>query len=135
VKTTVDTNVLVRAATLDDPGQAARAAEVLRDAETVVVTLACLCEFTWVLMRAYRWSGLETSAIIQRLIDAANVETDRPAVEAGLTLLNQGGDFADGVIAFEGRRLGGPIFTTFDREAAQLVRQTGGEARLLDPGP
>jgi predicted nucleic-acid-binding protein len=59
------------------------------------------------------------------------VETDRPSVEAGLTLLRAGGDFADGVIAFEGRRAGGEIFLTFDKQAARLVSQSGIETRFL----
>jgi hypothetical protein len=42
-----------------------------------------------------------------------------------------GGDPADGVIVFEGRRLGGEIFVSFDRRAVPLVRAVGGEARLL----
>jgi hypothetical protein len=42
-----------------------------------------------------------------------------------------GGDPADGVIVFEGRRLGGEIFVGFDRRAVPLVRAVGGEARLL----
>jgi hypothetical protein len=41
------------------------------------------------------------------LIESASVLVDRPAVEAGLAVLASGGDFADGVIAFEGRRAGG----------------------------
>ena len=41
------------------------------------------------------------------------------------------GDVADGVIAFEGRRLGGSIFTSFDRRAVELIAATGAETRLL----
>jgi hypothetical protein len=33
-----------------------------------------------------------------------------------------GGDFADGVIAFEGRRAEGQVFATFNEKAAALVR-------------
>ena len=36
---------------------------------------------------------------------------DRPAIEAGPAMLAAGGDFADGVIAFESRRLDGVVFT------------------------
>jgi hypothetical protein len=51
-----------------------------------------------------------------------------------LVLLDAGGDFADGVIAFEGRRLGGEVFASFDRNAVRLVAAAGGETRLLaDP--
>jgi predicted nucleic acid-binding protein len=47
----VNTNVLVRAAVLDDPERAQRAAKVLRDAEIIAVTVPALCEFAWALMR------------------------------------------------------------------------------------
>ena len=36
---------------------------------------------------------------------------DRPAIEAGPAMLAAGDDFADGVIAFESRRLDGVVFT------------------------
>ena len=68
---------------------------------------------------------------IRHLIDSESVVVDRPAAEAGLAVLAAGGDFADGVIAFEGRRLGGEIFVSFDRQAVPLLRAGGGEARLL----
>lgn len=66
--------------------------------------------------------------MIRSLLDGATVQVDRPAVEAGLAVLEAGGDFADGVIAFDGRRLGGGVFVSFDRKAVELI---GGEARLL----
>ena len=56
---------------------------------------------------------------------------DRLAVEAGLTSWRAGGDFADGVIAFEGGRLGGEVFASFDRKAVELVASAGGNAKLL----
>ncbi len=40
-------------------------------------------------------------------------------------MLEDGGDFADGVIAFEGRRLGGETFVSFDRLA---VKRLGAQA-------
>jgi hypothetical protein len=38
-------------------------------------------------------------------MNGMNVIVNRPAVEAGLALLEAGGDFADGVIVYEGSRL------------------------------
>ena len=65
------------------------------------------------------------------LLAAANVEMNRPAVERGLSMLDAGGDFADGVIAYEANWLGGETFVSFDKNAvAQLVAQ-GQAARLL----
>jgi predicted nucleic-acid-binding protein len=133
VKITVDTNVLLRAVTLDDHQQAARAVAALHEAELIAVTSACLCELIWVLTRGYCWSAADTAAALRRLVNADNVECDRPAIEAGLALMDRGGDFADGVIAYEGGRLGGHVFTTFDRKAVRLIKEAGGEARLLDP--
>jgi predicted nucleic-acid-binding protein len=132
VRITADTNVLLRAAVGDDPGQARLAAAALRDAEVIAVTLPALCEFVWVLRRGYK---LDTAAIItalRRLLDAAAVTADRPAAEAGIAALAAGGDFADGCIAFDGRRLGGFVFTSFDQQAVTLVKAGGGEARLLE---
>ena len=132
VKIIADTNVLVRAAVADDPAQAAVAAEVLASAEVIAVPLPVLCEFVWVLTRGYGRSAEEITEAIRRLTDSAGVVLDRPAVEAGLALLQAGGDFADGVIAFDGRRLGGSVFVSFDRRAVQLIDATGVETRLLE---
>ncbi|HEU0157168.1 MAG TPA: type II toxin-antitoxin system VapC family toxin [Stellaceae bacterium] len=131
MRVTADTNLLVRGAVLDDPVQASRAAELLRDADLIAVTLPALCEFAWVLGRGYRWSAREIFGFIRALVDAPRVVVDRASAEAGLALMAAGGDFADGVIAFEGNRLGGAVFASFDRRAAELVRATGGEALLL----
>jgi predicted nucleic-acid-binding protein len=133
VRITADTNVLVRVAVDDDPDQAAVAAAVLREAEVIAVTLPALCEFVWVLARWYKREAKDISAAIRRLVESATVQVDRPAVDAGLAVLEAGGDFADGIIAFEGRRLGGLVFTSFDRSAVELIEATGAETCLL-PG-
>ena len=57
---------------------------------------------------------------------------DRPAAEAGLALLDAGGGFADGVIAFEGARHGGETFVSFDRKAVKRLADGGRAARLLE---
>ncbi len=131
VRITADTNVLVRAVLGDVPSQARLAADTLISAEIVAVPLPVLCEFVWVLLRRYGRSAGEIAASIRDLADAANVQLDRPAVEAGLAVLEAGGDFADGVIAFEGRRLGGSVFASFDRRAVELIAATGAETLLL----
>jgi len=131
VKITADTNVLVRAAVRDDAAQAAIAEEALRRAEVIAVPLPVLCEFVWVLARGYKRDTAEIVRAIRLLIAGETVRTDRAAVEAGLRFLEAGGDFADGVIAFEGRRLGGETFVSFDRLAVERELQGGGKARLL----
>lgn len=131
MKITVDTNILVRAAIGDDPEQTRRAQDILRNAELVALTLPALCEFVWVTRRVYRRPQHDISMSLRQLISGANVIADRPAVEAGLIVLDAGGDFADGVIAFTGRQLGGAVFASFDRQAVELVSANGGETYLL----
>lgn len=134
MRITVDTNILVRVTILDDRQQARLAAELLRTAECIAIPLPALCEFVWVVMRAYRRPAGEVAQAITALINSPGVVADRPAVEAGLAMLAAGGDFADGVIAFDGARRGGDVFVSFDRDAVALVAATGGEATLLGPG-
>jgi predicted nucleic-acid-binding protein len=131
VKIVADTNVLVRAITEDDLPQSKIAEAELQNAEVVALAIPALCELVWVLSRGYKISSPDIADAIRRLIGASNVVADRPAVEAGLEVLDRGGDFADGVIAYEGAFLGADAFVSFDRRAVDLVREQGREARLL----
>ncbi|MDY0330201.1 MAG: type II toxin-antitoxin system VapC family toxin [Thiomonas sp.] len=131
MKVAVDTNVLVRAVVRDDPAQGDIAAMVLAEAELIAVALPCLCEFVWVLLRVYSFQPADAASAIRALLAAANVEVNRPAVESGLLMLDAGGDFADGVIAYEGRWLGGESFVSFDKKAVALLADQGLSTRLL----
>lgn len=131
MKVVVDTNVLVRAVVCDNPTQARVASKVLTDAELIAVALPCLCEFVWVLLRVYDFQPSDAATAIRALLAAANVEANRPAAEAGLSVLEAGGDFADGVIAYEGYWLGGETFVSFDKKAVALLTAQGQSARRL----
>ena len=52
-------------------------------------------------------------------------------MKAGLSMLESNGDFADGVIAYEGSWLGGETFVSFDKQAVALLSAVGHHARLL----
>jgi predicted nucleic-acid-binding protein len=131
MKVSVDTNVLVRAAVRDDPAQARVASKVLTGAELIAIALPCLCEFVWVLRRVYGFPSADVATAIRALLASANVEMNRPAAEAGLSVLEAGGDFADGVIAYEGSWLGGETFVSFDKQAVALLKAQGQSARPL----
>jgi predicted nucleic-acid-binding protein len=131
MKITADTNVLVRAAVQDDAHQARRAAKVLQEADLVAVPIPVLCEFVWVLRRGYKKSVSDISDAIHRLMNGVNVVMNRPAVEEGLSILGAGGDFADGVIAYEGDWLGAEEFVSFDSKAISILQSQGSRARLL----
>ena len=128
---TGDTNVLVRALVADEPAQAAEASRVLREAASIAVPLPVLCELVWVLKRVYGFGIADIAAAIRSLLVAGHVRLDRAAVEAGLALLEVGGDFADGVIAHQGQWLGGDTFVSFDRQAVALLREQGVATQLL----
>ena len=131
MKIAVDTNVLVRAAVRDDAEQADAATRLMARAEMVAIAVPCLCEFVWVLRSVYRFRPSDIAKAIRTLLAAENVETNRPAVEAGLAVLDGGGDFADGVIAHEGRWLGAETFVSFDRKAVDTLAAQEVPARLL----
>lgn len=131
MKVTADTNVLIRASVQDDLHQARRAAKILVEADLIAVPIPVLCEFVWVLRRGYKKSAADVSAAIRRLMRSVNVVMNRPAVEAGLSSLDAGGDFADGVIAYEGEWLGAEEFVSFDSKAVSLLQALGSHARLL----
>lgn len=131
MRITADTNVLIRALVGDDPDQQRIAVETLDAAETVAISVQSLCELVWVLARGYRTSRNDIATAIRQLLDTGNIAVDRPAVEAGLAVLEAGGDFADGVIAHDGQWLGGDTFVSFDIQAVKLLARTGKSARLL----
>jgi predicted nucleic-acid-binding protein len=131
MKVTADTNVLVRAATEDHVAQSKAAQSLLQKAETVAISTSALCELVWVLSQGYKIPSNDVAEAIRRVINAANVVVNRPTVEAGLSLLDAGGDFADGVIAYEGSWLGANTFVSFDKKSVRFLEAQGGSARLL----
>jgi predicted nucleic-acid-binding protein len=131
MKITVDTNVLVRGLVHDDAKQARAADKALKNATLIAVPLPCLCEFVWVLRRVYGFGNGDIAAAIRALVATEKVAMNRPAVEAGLAVLDAGGDFADGVIAYDGAWLGAEAFVSFDKKAVSLLTKQRQSARLL----
>jgi predicted nucleic-acid-binding protein len=131
VRITADTNLLVRAITGDDEKQAERAHAELANAETIALPLTTLCELAWVLSQAYKTPPSKIANAIRGLINGANIAVNRAAVDAGLAMLDAGGDFADGVIAYEGTWLGAECFISFDKQAVRLLEAQGRPARLV----
>lgn len=131
MRITVDTNVLVRLLVGDDVAQGQAAIEAVEGASSVAISVHSLCELAWVLGGRYAMPRPEIAAAIRGLVNAQNTIVNRPAVEAGLDVLEAGGDFADGVIAFDGQWLGGETFVSFDRKAVKLLAERDVRTRLL----
>lgn len=131
MKVSLDTNVLLRLIVGDDEAQQQTAISALENAELVAISVHTLCEFVWVLDRRYGVSREDICAAIRRILDIRNSVANRPAIEAGLKILNAGGDFADGVIAFDGQWQGAELFLSFDKKAVKLLEGQGLPAKLL----
>lgn len=131
MKIVVDTNVLVRAAVQDDQEQAVTARRILKEAEPAIIGRHALCEFIWVLRHTYRFHRTEIAAALRNLLNAENIVVDDAAVAAGMDAMDAGADFADGVIAYEGRWLGGETFVSFDKKAVEVVVKQGMKTKLL----
>jgi predicted nucleic-acid-binding protein len=131
MKISVDTNVLARAVLNDDPAQSAAARKLLTEASLIAVPLPCLCELVWVLRQGAKLPKDDVAMAVRNLMSVGNVVMNRPAAELGLAVLEAGGDFADGAIAYEGAWLGGETFVSFDRQAVALLVRQGEAAQLL----
>jgi len=131
MKIVPDTNLLVRLAVDDDPIQRRLAARTVKEAEAVIVGLHALCELVWVLRTRYRFPKAQIVLAIGNLCGIENVIVDQAAVEAGMEAMRSGADFADGVIAHEGRTAGGDVFVSFDEKAVAALEKQGQKVKLL----
>jgi len=130
VRITADTNVLLRIITNDDPSQSARAEELLESAEEVAIPLPVLCELAWVLRSTYRYDRARISASLRAVLGGRNVRAMRWTAEFGLDALDDGGDFADAIMAYDGAWLGGDVFASFDEDAVTRLTRMGHPARV-----
>ena len=97
----------------------------------MAVSLQTLCELAWVLRSRYAVGRADVAAALRALLNTSNIVTHRPAAEAGLAQIDAGGDFADGVITYDGTWLGAQTFVSFDKKAVSLLTRQGRAARLL----
>lgn len=122
----LDTNILVRFITQDDPVQAARATALIEwelTADTPgFVNLVTLAEVAWVLRNAYGYSREDVVDEFERLLRIEQlVVASRADVLVALTLAEDGlGDFADALIGQLNVAAGCVRTVTFDRRARRL---------------
>lgn len=122
----LDTNILVRYLTQDDPLQSAKATEIIerRLTERIpgFVSIVAMVETVWVLDRAYGLPAHKISAAIERMLqtDVLVIENEQEVFTAMIALKEGQGSFADSVIAALGVRAGCSCTLTFDHKAARL---------------
>ena len=122
----LDTNILVRYLTQDDPVQSARAADLLERRLTEknpgFVSVVAMVETVWVLDRAYFLTTQEIATAIERLlqVEVLAIENEQEVFSAMVALKQGHGSFADALIAELGARVGCTRTLTFDRKATRL---------------
>jgi predicted nucleic-acid-binding protein len=122
----LDSNVLVRYLTQDDPSQSARAAEIIERRLTEdnpgFVSIVATAEIVWLLDRVYRFKPGEIAGAIERMLqaDVLVVEHEQEVFTAMIAFRRGQGSFADALIAELGRRAGCGHTLTFDRKAPRL---------------
>ena len=122
----LDTNILVRFLTNDDPTQSPRSRQIvgrqLTEQDPGYVTLAAIVETAWVLENIYKLSSLELAKAVRLLlqIETLAIQNEQEVYTAMIALEERKVDFADSLIAALGRHAGCTTTLTFDRKAARL---------------
>src|ERR1044071_1907095 len=77
----IDTNVLVRYLTQDDPVQSPKATDLLErtptEANPGFISIITITETVWVLERAYSFAAIEIADAIERMLQASVLIVDR----------------------------------------------------------
>jgi predicted nucleic-acid-binding protein len=121
----LDTNVLIRYLTQDDPVQSAKAREIverrLTPKDPGFVSVVAMVETVWVLDRAYGLRAQEIATAVERLlqVEVLAIENEQEVFTAMVALKGRG-SFADALIAELGARAGCTRTLTFDPKALRL---------------
>jgi len=122
----LDTNILVRYLTQDDPIQSPKATEIfeqrLTEENPGFLSIVAMVETVWVLERAYRLETYKIAAAVERVlqIDVLVVEHEQEVFTAMIALKEGQGCFADALIGALGAKANCSCTLTFDQKALHL---------------
>jgi predicted nucleic-acid-binding protein len=127
----IDTNIIVRFLTRDDPVQAARARALLETGSVFVLRTVVL-ETAWVLRTRYRFDRAAIASGLRQLLGLPGVTIEEPNTMAqALDLHDQGFDFADALhLASSGRA---DAFATFDHALRRRARRMSDIVPVVAP--
>lgn len=123
----LNTNVLVRYLTQDDPVQAELATafieQHLSTSNPGVISHIVLCEVGWVLSRAYHYSREQIAETLNAILTCQEfqVESADLAILAWQDYVQGNADFSDYLIGRTHQRLGARHTVTFDRKASSAT--------------
>ena len=119
----VDTNILVRFLSNDDPAQTARCQRLMESHE-VYVSLTVLLETEWVLRSAHRYAPRQVKQAFLTLLGLQNVTVENPTLLATVfDCVEAGMDFADALHLANAADCDG--FVTFDQRLIQTAAALG----------
>jgi predicted nucleic-acid-binding protein len=124
--TGLDTNVLVRYLTQDDPIQSKKANEIierrLTEDEPGFVSVVTIVETVWVLSQVYDLSNQEIAAAVEGMLqsDTLVIQNEQEVFTAVAALKAGRGSFADALVSALGTWAGCGSALTFDSKAGRL---------------
>ena len=117
----VDTNLLVRILTNDDPIQARRAVKILKSAD-IFIPKTVFLETEWVLRHAYEIGRSNIIIGFQKLLGLPNVSVEDPdSIYQAISWYENKLDFADAIHLASSRRC--VSFATFDGSFIKKAQQ------------
>jgi predicted nucleic-acid-binding protein len=127
----IDTNVLARIVVESDEDR--RENEIARDlfkrADEIIIPTHVLCEFVWVLSSVYKSSKHDIHTALASILKIKKVIVAKDEANAGMYMLDNDGDFADGVNAYAGQKMARensfPVFASFDKQAVCILKRKG----------
>ena len=124
----LDTNVVVRYLTQDDPHQCQAVNDLLErtvrsDEVAFLINPIVLAEVAWVLDSVYRYARAEIANALTLLLAVRQIQVERrQAIKSALDAFASGeADFADYLISTLNREQGCEATLTFDKKAAACV--------------
>jgi predicted nucleic-acid-binding protein len=123
----LDTNLLVRLLTNDDPRQAAKVEAWLREHATAkapaYVDHVVLCELAWVLDRGYGYDRGEIHGALTALLGQDQLKIESPGLVRQALLLYAAGpaDFSDYLLAARAQAAGFSPVLTLDKKASKTA--------------
>jgi len=122
----LDTNLLIRYLTWDDPVQSPKAAALidrqLTENSPGYVNLVTVAEVVWVLESVYEFSAVEIASGVEQMLQADTLLFEREQeVHIAVAQLRGGkGSFADALISAVNQSAGCEATLTFDKKALRL---------------
>jgi len=124
--TGLDTNVLVRYLTQDDPVQSAQANQLIEqtfsEGKSLFINHIVLCELIWVLTRAYDYPKSDVVDVIEKilLVHQFEIEDKSSVLEALNDFKTSRADFADCLIGVKNANAGCEKTWSFDKATSVL---------------